>query len=370
MDASTYVFPRGMVGWRMTDETNHYGPTAARVHGVTGRDSRPKSVTIDMHSHVMVPEAMALTGPLVDLSTVPLAHFATDNTKALNRKQDQDRRPNMLDMDVRLHDMDAAGIDVQVIMPPPPQCTYTVPVDVAVRAARMVNDGLLAFAARKPERFVAMGTVPMQDAAAAVAELERGMAAGLRGVQVLTNVGGRELSDPAFAPFWAAAERLGAVVLIHPNGFTEGGRLTRYYFNNVVGNPFETALALHYLIFDGVLERHPELKLVAAHGGGYLPAYSGRIDHAWGARSDVRGTLPQPPTSYLKRVYFDSVVFTPHQLRYLIEVFGAGQILMGTDYPYDMADSDPVGHVTSAGLDAATVAAVVGGNAARLYGIG
>jgi len=124
-------------------------------------------------------------------------------------------------------------------------------------------------------------------------------------------------------------------VVIHPNGFTQAQRLTRFYFNNVIGNPFDTTIALHYLIFDGVLERHPNLKILAVHGGGYLGGYSGRIDHAWGARSDARDSLPKPPTEYLKRVYVDTVVFTPHQLKYLIEVFGADHMLMGTDYPYD-----------------------------------
>jgi aminocarboxymuconate-semialdehyde decarboxylase len=354
----------------MAEETNHYGATAARTHGRPGREVRPSSMTIDMHSHVMVPEAAALVGPHIDMTTVPLAHFATPNTQALNRKQDADRRPNMLDIDVRLADMDAAGIDLQVIMPPPGQCTYTVPLEMGVQAARIVNDGMAAFVAQRPDRFTALGTVPMQDGEAAAAELERGMKdLGLKGVQILTNVAGRELSDPAFAPFWAKAEALGAVVLIHPNGFTEAGRMSRFYFNNVIGNPLETTLALHYLIFDGVLERHPALKLIAVHGGGYLASYSGRIDHAWGARTDVHGTLPHPPTTYLKRVFFDTVVFTPHQLRNLVDVFGAGQILMGTDYPYDMAESDPLGHVASAGLDAASVAAIAGGNARKLFGV-
>ncbi len=354
----------------MADETNHYGATAARAHGRPGRELRPASMTIDMHSHVMVPEAAALVAPHVDLSTVPLAHFATANTQALNRKQDADRRPNMVDVAVRLADMDSAGIDLQVIMPPPGQCTYTVPADLAARAARIINDGMAAFVAKHPERFAALGTVPMQDPAESVIELGRCMGElGLKGVQILTNIAGKELSDPAFAPFWARAEELGAVVLIHPNGFTEAGRMTRFYFNNVVGNPLETTLALHYLIFDGVLERHPALKLVAVHGGGYLASYSGRIDHAWGARTDARGSLPQPPTTYLKRVFFDSVVFTPHQLRNLVDVFGAGQIVMGTDYPFDMAESDPVGHLASAGLDEATFAAIAGGNSRKLFGI-
>jgi aminocarboxymuconate-semialdehyde decarboxylase len=229
---------------------------------------------------------------------------------------------------------------------------------------------MAAFVAARPDRFQALGTVPMQDATAAVRALEGCVnGRGLKGVQILTNVAGKELSDPAYEPFWEAAEAMGAVVLIHPNGFTEAGRLRRFYFNNVLGNPLETTVALHYLIFDGVLERHPALKLVAVHGGGYLAAYSGRIDHAWGARSDVRTTLPQPPTTYLRRVFFDTVVFTPHQLTNLVEVFGAGQIVMGTDYPYDMAEADPIGHLASANLDAETFSAVAGGNAKRLFGV-
>jgi aminocarboxymuconate-semialdehyde decarboxylase len=235
----------------------------------------------------------------------------------------------------------------------------------------MVNDGLAEFVAGKPDRFVALGTVPMPDGHEAAEELERCMRRlGFKGVQILTNVAGRELSDPAFAPFWKKAEELQALVVIHPNGFTEAGRLQRFYFNNVIGNPLETTIALHYLIFDGVLERHPGLKLLAVHGGGYLGAYPGRIDHVWGARSDGHAGLPHPPTTYLKRVYVDTVVFTPHQLRALVDFFGVDHVLMGTDYPFDMADYEPIEHVASVeSFDDATRAALVGGNAKRLLGL-
>jgi aminocarboxymuconate-semialdehyde decarboxylase len=163
---------------------------------------------------------------------------------------------------------------------------------------------------------------------------------------------------------------VGALVVIHPNGFTQAERLTRFYFNNVIGNPLETTIALHHLIFDGVLERYPDLKILAVHGGGYLPAYCGRIDHAWGARSDSHGDLPASPSSYLKKIYFDSVVFTPHQLAHLVRVFGADHIVMGTDYPFDMAEYDPIGHLASVEeLDASTLAAIAGGNARRLLGM-
>ena len=175
------------------------------------------------------------------------------------------------------------GVDMQLICPAPPQCYYTVPLDVAVAAKQVVNDGIAEYVGRQPDRW-RLGSVPMPDGNEAAKELERCMKQlRFKGVEILTNVDGKELSDPAFAPFWKKAEELGALVMIHPNGFTQAERLTRFYFNNVIGNPLETTIALHYLIFDGVLERHPNLKIFAVHGGGYLGAYSGRIDHAWGA---------------------------------------------------------------------------------------
>ena len=355
----------------MTEETNHYGATAARTHGRPGRETRPTSRTVDVHAHVLVPEAAAMVAPHLDRSAAPLARFATPETQALNRKQETDRRTVFTQHAARIAELDAMGIDIQVCAPPPGQCYHSLALEHAVPATRLVNDGIAAFCAERPDRFVGLGSVPMQDATEAVAELERCMGQlGFRGVQILTTIGDRELSDPAFEPFWAAAERLGALVMIHPNGFSHGARFSRYYFSNVIGNPLDTTVALHYLIFDGVLERHPALKILAVHGGGYLPAYSGRIDHAWGARSDARGSLPQPPTHYLRKVYFDTIVFTPHQLEYLVRVFGVDRVLMGTDFPFDMADSDPIGHICSVeSFDAATRAALAGGNAQRLLGL-
>ncbi len=352
-------------------ESNHYGATAARRHGKPGRETRPESVTIDIHAHVFVPEAGAYVAPHLDPATIPLTNFSTPATQELNRKQDADRRTVGTQHGPRLAELDAMGIDIQLCAPAPPQSYYTVPGEHGIIGNRMVNDGIKAFVDARPDRFLGLGTVPLQNPAEAVTELERCMGPlGFKGIQVLTNVGGRELSDPAFEPVWAAAERLGALVMIHPNGFTEGQRFARFYFNNVIGNPLDTTMALHYLIFDGVLERYPNLKILAVHGGGFLPAYSGRIDHAWGARTDARGALPKPPTEYLKKVYFDTIVFTPHQLEYLVKVYGVDHILMGTDFPFDMADSDPLGHICAVeSFDAATRAALAGGNAKKLLGL-
>jgi aminocarboxymuconate-semialdehyde decarboxylase len=353
------------------NEWNKYGPTAARKHGKPGRKVRPKSITIDIHSHVAVPAAAEFVKPHLDPMSSPAVRWASPESRALNQKQEADRRSRIRGYDERLKDLDQMGIDKQVVMPPPPQCYFSLPIEYAAPAARMINDGIAEWVAKKSDRFVALGTVPLQDGKEAANELERCMKKlRFKGVQILTNVAGKELSDPAFAPFWAKAEALGALVVIHPNGFTEGARFSRYYFNNVIGNPLDTTIALHYLIFDGVLERHPKLKILAVHGGAYLAGYSGRIDHVWGARSDGRGTLPKPPTSYLRKIYFDTVVFTPHQLEYHVRVFGPDRILMGTDYPFDMGEYDPIGHIAAVkSFDAKTKAALAGGNAKKLLGL-
>jgi aminocarboxymuconate-semialdehyde decarboxylase len=350
---------------------NRYGPTAARKHGRPGREVRPAGVTVDIHSHVMVQEAAAFVAPHLDPGRIPAVQFATAETNALNRRQETDRGGRMRAYDDRLKDMDDMGVDRQLVSPSPAQVYFGLPPDLAVPAARKVNEGVAAFVAGRPDRFVGIGTAPLQDIDAAVAELEHCMRLlGLKGAEILTHANGRELSDPAFEPFWAKAEALDALIMIHPVGFTDGARLSRYYFNNVIGNPLDTTVAIHHLIFDGVLVRHPNLKILAVHGGGYAAAYAGRMDHAWGARSDARGILPEPPSTYLRKLYFDTVVFTPHQLDALVRAFSCEHILMGTDYPFDMGEYDPVGHIAAVdAFDAATRAAIAGGNARRLLDI-
>jgi aminocarboxymuconate-semialdehyde decarboxylase len=355
----------------MLDVWNKYANTAARAHKKSGRELRPKTTTIDSHAHVAIPQAAQYMKPHVDPSKGPLARFASEDTRVLNAKQMTDVHTRMTGYDERFADMDRMGVNMQMVMPPPGQLFHKAPLEHAVPAARMINDGIAEFVGRHPDRLIACGTVPMQDAVESVKELERCVnTLKIKAVEILTNVGGLELSNPAFEPFWTKAEELGVPVVIHPNGFTDGQRLSRFSFNNVIGNPLETTIALHYLIFDGVLERYPNLKIFALHGGGFFGAYSGRADHSWGARSDSRASLPHPPTSYLKKIYFDTVVFTPIQLRALVETFGIEHVIMGTDYPFDMLEYDPIGHIAAVqSFDETTRSMLAGANAKKMLGL-
>ena len=355
----------------MAVELRPYGPTAARTHDRKGKDVRPDTTTVDVHCHVHVPEAEEEAKPHFDPQAVPAIRFTNPESAAVNRQQNEERYTHLTNVDQRLFDMEEMGIDIQTIIPVPFQAFYSLPPEIGLKTAQIINERMAEVVQGRPDRFVAMGTVPMQETELAVSELQR--CAGeldIRGIQVLTSVNGGELSDPRLDPFWAKAQELDMLIFLHPNGFTQGDRLCTHYFNNVIGNPLDTTVAVHHLIFDGVLDRYPDLKILVAHGGGYLPAYSGRIDHAHGARPDCQAIIKEPPSSYLKKLYFDTVVFTPHQLDYLIRLYGVDRIVMGTDYPYDMGEYDPIGHVDSVdALDSTDKKAIAGGNAAKLLKI-
>ena len=270
--------------------------------------------------------------------------------RAVNAKQDADRLPvAMADIADRMAVLDTQGIDKQLVAPPPPQCYYQSPIEHAIEGSRLVNDGMAAWVDQQPERFCGLGTVPLQSPDDAASELKRCMRdLGLKGVMILTNVDGEEIGAERFEPFWRAAEETGALVMIHPNGFTEGARFHDYYFSNVLGNPLETTTALHYLIFNGVLERMPDLQAsLASMAAATCPPIPAASITPGALAKDCRGDLPKPPTDYLRKMYFDSIVFTHHQLDYLVKLFGADHIVMGSDYPFDMADYDPVGHIAT-----------------------
>ena len=329
-----------------------------------------KTATVDIHCHVLTPEAAALAKDAFDPTREPTLIFASEASRAVNRKQEETIRSQLTSIETRLRDMDREGIDIQAISPAPPQYYYWADPELGRETARLVNNRLAEIVALHPDRFVGMGTVPLQAPALAVAELERLVKElGLRGVEIGTNVAGAELSDERFRPFFAKAQELDILIFMHPAGFTHGQRLADHYFINVIGNPLDTTVAVSHLIFGGVLDAYPKLKICLAHGGGYAAAYSGRYDHAHWARSDCRRLIKKPPTHYLRKLHFDTIVFTHHQLEYLTSLYGSDHILLGTDYPYDMALPKAVNFVASAKLSRAEKAAILGGNAARLLKI-
>jgi aminocarboxymuconate-semialdehyde decarboxylase len=350
------------------DKLNRYGPTAART--VSTERIRLPTKTIDAHAHVFIPAAAEYVAPHFSLAKDSFFVQIPEKTKETNLGQNRDRRIALTDSKDRIRILDTQGIDLQVLAPQPPQSYYEIAPEHTRKAARLVNDGIAAVVAEFPTRLAGVGTVPLNDPDAAVIELKRlTLELGFKGVQVLTNVNGIELTHPQLDPFWAAAHELGCVVMIHPYGSTSMGRFGDYYLANSLGNPLDTAIALHHIILSGLLDRYPHLKIFAVHGGGYLPAYSGRLDHAWGARRDAQGAIPRRPSDYLRQIYFDSLVFTPHQLEYLVKVYGADHVLMGTDYPFDMAEYYPIELVTSVeSFTDEQRAAVAGGAAAKLFG--
>lgn len=347
----------------MTEFTT-YKSTGARSHGGT-RNQNSDVKVIDIHAHVHVEEAEAIAGPHVDMSEQSFVKFSTPESNAVGMKQNEDRIPYMVGTEHRFNEMDKMGVDIQVIHPVPLQCFYWVPPEVGRDANRAVNEGIAKEVSANPERLMGFGTIPMQDVKLAIAELEHCVnQLGFKGVQLLTSVNGDEIADPRFDPLWARIQELDAAVFLHPNGFSDGQRFSNHYFINVIGNPLDTTVAVHYLIFNGVMERFPNLRILLPHGGGYLAAYSGRIDHAWAARPDCRGSISELPTHYLKKFMVDTVVFTPHQLKSLVDLFGADKVMLGTDYPYDMAEYDPVEHVLETeGLSASEQNAIIGGTA-------
>jgi aminocarboxymuconate-semialdehyde decarboxylase len=343
---------------------------AAGDRGSSG-DTAISLYAVDLHCHVFVPEAAELVGDAFDMSMDDLYRFANTATRDVNAAQASTIHEKLTSVETRLADMNAMGVDVQAISPSPSQYYYSLDAGLARTASRVINERIAAIAEAHPERIVGLANVPMQSPELAAAELERAVKElGLRGVEISTNVAGEDLSEPKFGKFFAKAEELDVVIFLHPSGFSEGRRLSDHYFINVIGNPLDSTIAVSHLIFGGVLDDYPKLKVCVAHGGGYLAAYSGRIDHAHSARADCRRCIKEPPTTYLKRLYFDTVVFTEHQLEYLVKLYGSDHIVLGTDYPYDMGMYDPVGFVDrAAALSADDKAAITGLNAARLLGI-
>ncbi|MCA3749391.1 MAG: amidohydrolase [Rubrobacter sp.] len=330
---------------------------------------RGRAPTVDVHAHAVVPEAFEIVAGEPGFERereADLANFGAETMK--NQRALLEKIGSLLtDPERRLEKMDRQGVDVQLVSPSPAHYHTWAGPDLARRIFRAVNEGIAELCAARPDRLVGLGIAPIQHPDVAEEALVHAvLELGLKGVEITTAAAGRELDDEELEGFWARAEELGALVFVHPWGCTLGERLNRHYLANIVGNPVETTVALSHIIFSGLLDRRPDLRILAAHGGGYLPFYTGRSDHGWRVRPEIH-TPENPPSSYLKKLYFDSLVYEPGALADLVRTVGADRVMLGSDYPFDMGVEDPVGHVRAApGLSPAEREAICGGNAAEL----
>ena len=313
--------------------------------------------TIDVHSHCLFHEALNLIG---------------DEAKAV-LPQTKGAQEHFIVIEERLKGMDAMAIDMEVLSINP--FWYRKDRDLAAQIVKVQNEKLAELCASRPDRFAAFASLALQFPNLAVQQLEDAVKKqGLRGAAIGGSVAGDDFSNPKFHPVWAKAEELGAVLFIHPQSTPELAKRFQGngWLSNLIGNPLDTTIALQHLIFEGTLDRFPGLKVLAAHGGGYLPSYAARSDHACfvspqNCNPDIE--LKKKPSEYLNQLHFDALVFSPEALRHLVAQVGASQIMLGTDHPIPW-EEHPVDHIfaTKALSDAEKVA-ILGDNAARLLGV-
>ncbi len=294
---------------------------------------------IDIHAHVLPIECF----DAVDSSE---RHFGPGKIEGVKGKKESSLpSPNTAqfwDLGTRIKDMDATNIDFQAISISPTALTYNLDAEGGAWYSGRLNDGITRMVKECPSRFIGIADVPLQNPVKAVVELERAVnKLGMRGVQILANINGRDLDSPELLPFYKEVQSLDIPVFIHPRP-PASSRMDRYHLLNLIGNSWDTTLAAAHLVFSGILEKFPGIKFCLAHAGGQVPYLSGRWEHGYRVRPDARVVIKEPPSHYLPFFYFDTITHSDPLLEYLIKSVGAGKVLLGTDYPADMADPEPV----------------------------
>jgi aminocarboxymuconate-semialdehyde decarboxylase len=299
-------------------------------------------VQIDIHSHV-IPDRIVTA-----IAADPKRFQARIEGEGVSRKIIHDQGyvyplfAEFRQVEAKLDSMDRKGIDISVISPAPPMFYYWADADLALEVSGLVNDGVADMVGARPDRLRGMATVPMQHPDAAVAELERVVKNfGFKAVEIGTSIEGAQLAEERFRPLLRRASELNVFVFAHPYYVGAKAGLENYYLTNLIGNPLDTTVMLANLMFSGRLDELPDLKIVLAHGGGFIPYQIGRLVHGHRVRSEANGVSKSSPKDLLKRIYFDSLVFEPQALRYLIDLVGADHVCIGTDAPFDMADDNP-----------------------------
>ncbi len=323
---------------------------------------------IDVHAHLMVPEIYAITGPhtmFVKSNTDP---NMDEESKKVVRQRDIFIVERMSDVKDRIDRMDAMGVGIQVLSSSlVQQITYWAEPRESLRLERLLNDRMAAAVATNPKRLIGLGGVPLAAPALAVEELTRCMAElKLAGVGISTTAGDMEIGDPALRPFWQKAEELGAVVYIHPAGNT-GERFAKWYLWNSIGQAYEEAMAIASLMYEGILEAFPGLKICISHGGGYMPYNMGRVARNYLDKPATRVNMKKSPAEYLRMLYYDSCVYETSVLEALVKRVGADRVVLGSDYP--VGEPKPIAFIESCDLSADDKRKIISENAARLFGL-
>ena len=336
-----------------------------------GADRR-QGLAIDTHTHFMPPSAL---GPAMAGERWHGIQFGRNArgkiTSSLGGISQEIPWPTPLETaDARVNSMRDRRVDIHIVSISPTMYWYGLDGPDGRALARASNDDLAAMVAERPDRFVGLGYLPLQDPAGSAAELERCVRdLGFPGVMIGTNVNGRDWDSPELLPVLQAAEQLGAVLYFHPARGRADSWLTRYHLSNVIGNPLETATTLATLIFGGVFDRLPKLRTCFAHAGGYGVLGIGRMDHGHEVRPEA-SAITKLPSDYVRACWFDTITHNPRALRYLVDTVGSGQVVLGSDYPADMGEPRPVDWVDACDtLSMEEKAAILGGNAVNLFGL-
>lgn len=300
------------------------------------------SLCVDVHAHALTAEFIDGVGHILP-KKAPRLH-AADGGVELVYESGGRRGPfptSFVDPEARLADMARAGVDVQVLSSPPFMFLYDQEAGRAAQLASILNDSLVAWARFRPDTFRVLASLPAQDVGLAIREVERVVAEPLiAGIALGSNIAGKDLDDPTLAPMWQVLAAAGLPVLVHPVD-APGDRLARYFMRNIVGNPVDTTIAAACLIFGGVLEDNPALRVCLVHGGGFLPYQLGRLERGYLQRADVRRHASRSPRSFLPQLYFDTILHDASALRFMAEQVGWERIVIGTDFPFEMGDLQP-----------------------------
>jgi aminocarboxymuconate-semialdehyde decarboxylase len=326
--------------------------------------------TLDIHTHVLTEEMIARIRK--EAPKVAPRMTAIDADSFMLEIAGTPYRPfprGGFDIERRFADMDAAEVDLQVLSATPQSYLYDQEPALTAACASIQNDQIARLVATYPDRFLGIATLPMQAPELAAAELRRAVRSlGLRGAMIGSNVMGRNLDHPELEPLWSAASELETLLLIHPVNVGAAERLRSYYLNNLIGNPLDTTIAAACLVFGGVLDRHPRLKVCLVHGGGFVPYQAGRWAHGWQVRPEPKVNIKQSPEPWIERFYYDTILHSKDSLEFLVQSAGPKRVLLGSDYPYDMGTGECVRQVRALSISEADKATVLCTQAWALLG--